>query len=134
MKRLTLLASVLLTISATSVQAQSFICQGEQASIVVYSAGSNDSALILPAEGKKNDQTWIFNEDGLSLLGSTRPMLPMSWCEFNVEGIPFCLGGGSNSFSISANNIFELNITTAKEDSAGLMVTRSVVIGRCSKI
>ena len=133
MKKTLIMAAVIACSGATA-QEQSFICKGEQVSTVVYSVGSNDSAKILPAEGRKNDQTWVFNEDGLSLLGSTRPMLPISWCEFNDEGLPFCLGSGSNSFSISANNIFELNIATAEEDSSGLMATRLVVVGRCSKI
>ena len=133
MKKSLLLAAALACSGAVA-QEQSFICKGEQISTVVYSAGSNDSAKILPAEGGKNDQTWVFNEDGLSLLGSTRPRVPISWCEFRDEGKPFCIGSGSNSFSISANNIFALNIVTAKEESTGLMLTRTVVVGRCSKI
>ena len=130
----TLLLAAALACSGAVAQEQSFICKGEQISTVVYSAGSNDSAKILPAAASKNDQTWVFNEDGLYLLGSKRPIIPISWCEFRDEGKPFCIGNSSNSLSISANNIFELNIVTAEGESTGLMVTRTVVVGRCSKI
>ena len=133
MKKTLILAAVL-ACSGVVAQEQSFICNGEQVSTVGYNFGSNDSAKILPAEAYQNDQTWVFNEDGLSLLGSKSPMISMSICEFNDEGLPFCITSGSNSFQIFENNIFELNITQAVQDSTGIMVTRSVVVGRCSKI
>ena len=133
MKKTLILAAVL-ACSGVVAQEQSFICKGEQITQVEYNVESIDSAKILPATAAPNNDTWVFNEDGLSLLGSTSPTFPMRFCEYNDDGRPVCKGGVSTSFLIFENNIFELNLTTVKKDRTELMITRSVVVGRCSKI
>ena len=93
--------------SLVAAQEQSFICQGEQIATIPYSAGNNGAAEIKPAEGSLNNQTWIFNEDGLALIGSTQLLLGISYCDFNDAGLPNCKAL-SNYFNIFNNNTISI--------------------------
>lgn len=109
-------------------QTQSWICQGEQYVAIPYFFNSGEIQSSISA---KNDQTFVFNENGLQLLGGQILFMPINSCAFGENGRPNCKLF-SNTFDIFGAGIFVLHQYTVGDDEN--LVTNEIVMGKCSRI